>query len=112
MIFRAKQAHRGTLTFMVAALLSSVIPSSFMLPSALAAPASAPTSQEASAPFADGAFESIWTRNDLPVADKTLARSWTWGPAPLSAGLETYTDAPDGSGKRLVQKIPTKHVWR
>ena len=103
MIFRANQAHRRTLTLMAAALLSGVIPSSLMPPSALAAPASAPTSQDASAPFADGAFESIWTRNDLPVADKTLARSWTWGPAPLASGLETYTDAPDGSGKRLVQ---------
>ena len=54
-------------------------------------------------PFADSAFENVWTRNDQPVASKAVARSWTWGPAPLASGLEVYTDAPDGTGKRLVQ---------
>jgi sortase (surface protein transpeptidase) len=87
---------------LMAALLSTLIPSSLTgVTSALAAPSAAQPSS--AAPFADGAFESIWTRNDLPVADETIGRSWTWGPAPLASGLETYLDAPDGSGKRLVQ---------
>lgn len=54
-------------------------------------------------PFADSAFENIWTRNDQPVASSAAKRSWTWGPAPLIAGLEAYAEAPNGSGKRLVQ---------
>ena len=61
------------------------------------------TALPASMPFADSAFENVWTRNDSPVASKTIARSWTWGPAPLASGLESYTDAPDGSSMRLVQ---------
>ncbi|MDQ6693918.1 MAG: class F sortase [Chloroflexota bacterium] len=66
------------------------------------APARA-SSLPASAPFADSAFEMVWTRNDQPVASKAIARSWTWGPAPMSAGMEPYAEAPDGSGQRLVQ---------
>jgi hypothetical protein len=63
----------------------------------------APTSQPASMPFADSAFETVWMRNDQPVASHAAARSWTWGPAPLAAGIEPYADAADGSGTRLVQ---------
>jgi sortase (surface protein transpeptidase) len=71
---------------------------------ASASPVSVPLSaQPASMPFADSGFESVWKRNDQPVAAKAVARSWMWGPAPLSAGLEPYADAKDGSGKRLVQ---------
>jgi sortase (surface protein transpeptidase) len=65
-----------------------------------AAPQSA---QAASMPFADSAFESVWLRNDQPVASGAVARSWTWGPAPLASGVEPYADATDGSGTRLVQ---------
>ena len=72
-----------------------------LLPVSLAAPAR--PASAASSPFADGAFETVWTRNDQPVAARAASRSWTWGPAPLASGYETYTDAPDGSGKRLVQ---------
>ncbi len=72
-------------------------------PVSYAAPAQAPVALPASLPFADSAFESVWTRNDQPVATKAATRSWTWGPAPLAAGLEAYAEAPDGSGKRLVQ---------
>src|SRR5207249_1780454 len=61
----------------------------------------APQSQPASMPFADSAFERVWLRNDQPVASQAVARSWTWGPAPLASGLEPYADAPDGSGMRL-----------
>ncbi len=72
-----------------------------LLPASLAAPAR--PALAATSPFADGAFESVWTRNDLPVAAKAVGRSWTWGPVPLASGYEPYADAPDGSGKRLVQ---------
>lgn len=77
-----------------------------MLPASTAMQASntqAAQTLPSSMPFADSAFENVWRRNDLPVAAKELARSWTWGPGPLAAGLETYVDAPDKSGKRLVQ---------
>ena len=63
----------------------------------------APTRLPASMPFADSAFENVWMRNDQPVASGAIARSWMWGPAPTSTGLEPYADAPDGSGTRLVQ---------
>jgi sortase (surface protein transpeptidase) len=85
---------------LVAVLGVTILPTS---PGAYAASLSAPTAFQASMPFADSAFENVWMRNDQPVASKAIARSWTWGPAPLATGLETYTDAPDGSGKRLVQ---------
>jgi sortase (surface protein transpeptidase) len=65
--------------------------------------AAAPQAQPASMPFADSAFEAVWLRNDHPVASGAVSRSWTWGPAPLASGVELYTDAPDGSGMRLVQ---------
>src|SRR3954454_11744375 len=64
--------------------------------------AAAPSKLPASMPFTDSAFETVWRRNDLPVATHTAARSWTWGPAPLASGLEAYADAPNGSGTRLV----------
>src|SRR5438874_3869435 len=66
---------------------------------AMAAPTKIPNSM----PFADSAFETVWMRNDQPVASRAVARSWTWGPAPLASGIEAYADAPDGSGTRLVQ---------
>jgi sortase (surface protein transpeptidase) len=72
-------------------------------PSAQASPAASPKAQAASLSFADSAFESVWMRNDQPVASGAVARSWTWGPAPLAAGLEAYADAADGSGTRIVQ---------
>ena len=65
---------------------------------AQAAPAAQPR-----ATFASEAFERTWLRNDRLVAAKSVARSWTWGPSPLASGLEAYADAPDGTGKRLVQ---------
>lgn len=83
-------------------LVALVALSTILLPISLAAPAR-PASAAASSPFADGAFENVWTRNDQPVAAKAAARSWTWGPAPLASGYEPYAEATDGSGKRLVQ---------
>ncbi len=52
--------------------------------------------------FADPAFEAVWQRTDRPIAEGAVARSWMWGPRPLTgAAFEPYADAPGGS--RLVQ---------
>jgi sortase (surface protein transpeptidase) len=85
----------------LAALAFTLLPASSVSQAASiqASPSGLPTSM----PFADSGFENVWMRNDQPVASKAAARSWTWGPAPLASGLEPYADAPDGSGKRLVQ---------
>ncbi len=54
--------------------------------------------------FAHPAFETLWTRTDSLVAEGQVNRSWFWGPQPNTPGVyETLTDAPDGSGRRLVQ---------
>jgi len=54
--------------------------------------------------FAHPAFEVVWNRTDSLVAEGQVSRSWYWGPQPNTPGLlETLTDAPDGSGHRLVQ---------
>jgi len=95
------QAHTLSLAI-TAALVVSISPLSF-LPQASTAKAAPGTALPASAPFADSAFERIWTRNDQPVAAGTAQRSWTWGPAPLVSGMEAYAEAPDGSGMRLIQ---------
>ncbi len=53
-------------------------------------------------PFADPAFQAIWARTDGPVAASAVQRSFLWGPAPLSPGMqEKYAQSPGGS--RLVQ---------
>ena len=52
--------------------------------------------------FADPAFESVWQRTDKPVESGRVARSWVWGPSPLSGGIqEPYAEALGGT--RLVQ---------
>src|SRR3954469_20167945 len=82
----------------IAIIASTIAPASSPF-AAQAAPQNLPSSM----PFADSAFETVWMRNDQPVASQAVARSWTWGPDPIAAGLEPYADAPDGSGTRLVQ---------
>jgi sortase (surface protein transpeptidase) len=81
----------------------SLSPAAYSAPSQVSTQAPSTAAPPASMPFADSAFENVWMRNDSPVASKAVARSWTWGPAPLATGLESYTDAPDGSSMRLVQ---------
>lgn len=81
----------------------AVLAAGFAPASGPLAASAAPKSLPASMPFADSAFETVWMRNDQPVASRAATRSWTWGPAPSATGLEQYTDAPDGSGMRLVQ---------
>ncbi|HMA34704.1 MAG TPA: hypothetical protein VKY74_09510 [Chloroflexia bacterium] len=52
--------------------------------------------------FADPAFQQVWQRTDLPVANHTVVRTWFWGPAPNSPGLlEPNAESP--GGYRLVQ---------
>lgn len=52
--------------------------------------------------FAHAAFERTWQRHDKPVSDSTIARTWMWGPAPITDGLlEDYLESPNG--RRLVQ---------
>lgn len=92
-------------TTLAATLMLAAFPfSSYATPTQ--APPQAPPKAQAlppSLPFADSAFESVWMRNDQLVAAKSVARSWTWGPAPMAAGLEAYEEAPDGTKMRLVQ---------
>jgi hypothetical protein len=51
--------------------------------------------------FADVAFELTWLRNDAPLAQQRVSRSWMWGPLGLAARNETYAQSPFGT--RLVQ---------
>jgi len=53
-------------------------------------------------PFADPAFQSVWTRTDSVVKDGTVARTWFWGPGTNSIGLlEQYNQG--ANSQRLVQ---------
>jgi hypothetical protein len=51
--------------------------------------------------FADRSFEQIWQRNDRPIAEQRVARSWAWGPHSLMARTEGYLQA--SGGLRQVQ---------
>jgi hypothetical protein len=51
---------------------------------------------------ASTAFERTWARTDSPVATDDVDRTWLWGPAAFTNGIdEAYADAPGGS--RMVQ---------
>lgn len=97
-VYKVARSRSLALLAMAALVLTSVgtYPQS---PVAQAAPHAQPNSMR----FADSGFEKVWMRNDQPVGALSVARSWTWGPAPLASGMEPYADAPDGSGVRLVQ---------
>ncbi len=62
-------------------------------------------SASAQAQFGDPNFELTWKRTDLPVQQGVVARAWYWGPLGSNQHImfETYVDAPDGTGQRLVQ---------
>jgi len=49
----------------------------------------------------DQAFTNVWTKADAAVASGKAARSWLWGPAPILAREEQYTEGKNG--RRLVQ---------
>ncbi len=50
----------------------------------------------------DSAFDRTWTRTDLPVQASQATRTWMWGPAPFTAGMEEWYAEGVGSG-RVVQ---------
>jgi hypothetical protein len=52
------------------------------------------------ATFSDPAFEQVWQRSDLPVEQRRVARSWTWGPEPTYSTYEPYMQGP--AGRHLV----------
>jgi hypothetical protein len=66
-------------------------------------PLSMPPTSDGS--FADTGFLTIWERTDLPITHSALgpqARSWTWGPQPITNGTrEAYAEGSGGT--RLVQ---------
>jgi hypothetical protein len=45
--------------------------------------------------FANQAFQTAWTRTDLPVEDLSVKRSWVWGPQPLNTLQEPYVQSPN-----------------
>ena len=53
-------------------------------------------------PFANPAFRALWERTDSPVAASAVQRTFLWGPAAITPGVqEKYAQSP--SGVRLVQ---------
>ncbi|PZS04722.1 MAG: hypothetical protein DLM69_01530 [Candidatus Chloroheliales bacterium] len=50
--------------------------------------------------WADPAFAALWTRNDKPIADGLVQRSWTWGPGP---GRTMREDLSPNLNQVLVQ---------
>jgi hypothetical protein len=46
-------------------------------------------------------FDAVWAQADQPVADGTVVGSWMWGPKPLGATYERYSESP--GGQRMVQ---------
>src|SRR5947209_14940493 len=51
--------------------------------------------------FADPAFQKIWERTDLPVAQGKVSRSWVWGPSAGQSFEEPFAESP--GGHHLVQ---------
>ena len=46
---------------------------------------------------ANGHFDEVWERTDLPVAEGQATRTWMWGPQPFSEALsEPYWESPGG----------------
>lgn len=74
----------GTLAIFAAILLIAVQP-------ALAAPA-----------IGNPAFQRVWDRQDLAVAQQVSGRSWTWGPAPITDVLREQL-IEGNEGVRAVQ---------
>jgi hypothetical protein len=53
-------------------------------------------------PFADPAFQRVWSRTDQPVLSGQVSRTWFWGPGPNTPGLiEQYNQGINR--QRLVQ---------
>jgi hypothetical protein len=67
---------------------------------AAAAQAGAPAAPSVSA---QAAFQRVWERTDLPVAQGTVARSWLWGDQPVVAASDSEPYAEGQEGTRSVQ---------
>ena len=75
----------------------------------------APTAQPASMPFADSAFESVWLRNDQPVASRSLtvattddtASGWAARSRPSSDPLSSTLARPAISVTSTRCPLPT-----
>ena len=52
-------------------------------------------------PFADAAFQRVWERTDLPVAQGRVNRTWLWGPGGGRSLQESFAESP--GGQHLVQ---------
>jgi len=51
--------------------------------------------------FAAPQIRAIWQRDDGPVANQSVSRSWMWGPGPFYTDYEPFSDLPQGN--HLVQ---------
>ncbi|MCC6628396.1 MAG: cellulase family glycosylhydrolase [Chloroflexi bacterium] len=51
--------------------------------------------------FASPLFRATWQRTDAVVEDRSVRRTWVWGPAPLNGIFEPYRQTP--GGERQVQ---------
>ncbi len=45
----------------------------------------------------DPAFQATWARQDLPVDEGAINRTWLWGPTDNGTTTEPYAEAPDGN---------------
>ena len=50
----------------------------------------------------DDAFYNTWSRTDLPVASNEATRTWMWGPAAFTSGMEEWYTEGAGNA-RVVQ---------
>lgn len=59
-----------------------------------------PAAQARPSSTGDPGFTQVWERTDKPVEDRTVARSWMWGPDTIYTGYEPYAQGP--AGQHLV----------
>lgn len=88
---------KATAIYRIAAVLLALLLANITLAQAL------PPGPNPQQTWADPTFQALWTRNDKPIADHAVQRSWTWGPTPnatlhedigpnLNGVLVQYTD--------------------
>ena len=69
----------------------------FALLAPMIAPLANPTPAHARiSTLADPALEDVWTRTDLPVEQRMVTRTWTWGPDAFYTSYEAYAQGPGG----------------
>jgi len=82
----------------------------------------APVASVAGAEFAHYEFRRTWERTDLPVQLGRAARTWMWGPEPITPAIwERYAEAEDGARSvqyfdktrmELNEREPYDSPWR